>query len=354
MNSRAFFSFVALFLLSSSTAFSLRAREDALEHKTLPAHVDIGKNVTLVIHGGAGVIERAKMTPEMERGYRVALDQALQAGQQMLEKNGSSVDAVEAAIRVLEDSPLFNAGKGAVFTNDGANRLDASIMEGKERRGGAVASVSIIKNPISAARVVMEKSKHVLMAGRGAETFVAAHGVEVVDPSYFFTLQRWQSFQDALKRDRAKAKKGARLPGSTDRYLGTVGAVAVDRSGNLAAGTSTGGMTNVKFGRVGDSPIIGAGTYADNDACAVSGTGHGEIFIRFSVAHDIAARVRYQQISVGEAARKAIDGLPYEEDGVGGVIVLDKKGNCAQVFNTEGMHRGYATADGKRIVAIYK
>jgi beta-aspartyl-peptidase (threonine type) len=307
-----------------------------------------GRDVVLVIHGGAGVIEKTKMTKGEAAKHEAVIHEALQAGYARL-KGGSSLDAVEAAIRVLEDSPLFNAGKGAAFPSDGINRLDASIMEGKEKRAGAVAGVSIIKNPIVAARKVMEKSEHVLLVGRGAEIFAADHGLEIVDPAYFWTEPRWQRLQEMRKKEKASTSRREPL----DRYFGTVGAVAVDDAGNIAAGTSTGGLTNVKFGRVGDSPIIGAGTYADNNACGVSGTGHGEIFIRFSVAHDIAALVKYRQLAVHEAARTVLDGLPPEEGGVGGVIVLDRQRNCGMAFNTEGMYRGYVTRDGKRLVAIY-
>ncbi|MGE3805603.1 MAG: isoaspartyl peptidase/L-asparaginase family protein [Gemmataceae bacterium] len=306
-------------------------------------------NIVLAIHGGAGVIERDKMTPEREKAYRETLEKALRAGHAALDKKGgTSLDAVEAAIRVLEDSPLFNAGKGAVFTHEGHNELDASIMAGKSKNGGAVAGVQCLKNPISAARLVMEKSPHVLLTGRGAVRFAAEHDLEAVDPSYFYTLERWQQLQERLKRD----KKGAKA-GTFRDYFGTVGAVALDGQGNLAAGTSTGGMTNKRFNRVGDSPIIGAGTYADNEACAVSGTGHGEVFIRFAVAHDVAARMKYQQKSVSEAARAAIAQLPEEPGGVGGVIALDARGNYAAAFNTDGMYRGTITRDGKIHIAIY-
>lgn len=296
--------------------------------------------IALVIHGGAGTITRESMTPEREKEYREKLEEALRIGYAILEKGGSALDAVEATIRVMEDSPLFNAGKGAVFTHDGRNELDASIMDGKDHKAGAVAGVTIVRNPISAARAVMEKSVHVMMSGRGAELFATQAGLEIVDPSYFWTEQRWKSLQRQLVEDEKK--------------FGTVGAVAVDRDGNLAAGTSTGGMTNKQFGRVGDSPIIGAGTYADNGSCAVSGTGHGEFFIRWNVAADIAALVRYRNLTVQQAGDEVIQKKLKAVGGEGGVIILDPQGNFATPFNSEGMYRGWIGPDGKPEIAIYK
>jgi beta-aspartyl-peptidase (threonine type) len=311
--------------------------------------------VVLAIHGGAGVVPKEKMTPELEKKYRADLELALRQGYKALQRDGgTSVDAVEAAVKVLEDSPRFNAGKGAVFTHDGRNELDAAIMEGKTKRAGAVAGLTIIKNPISAARAVMEKSPHVLLVGRGADLFATEQGLEVVDPSYFWTRERWLELQEALrqeKQDRARpGSSGARV---VPRDLGTVGAVALDRHGTLAAATSTGGLTNKRFGRVGDSPLIGAGTYADNGACAVSATGHGEIFIRYTVAHEIACRIKYGKLAVQEAADAVVGDLPKEPGGVGGVICLDAKGQLAMSFNTEGMYRGHVTKDGTIHVAIY-
>lgn len=308
--------------------------------------------VVLVIHGGAGVRPKDKMTPELEKQYRADLEQALKAGRQALERaKGTSLDGVEAAIKVLEDSPRFNAGKGAVFTHEGRNELDASIMAGKTQMAGAVAGVTILKNPISAARAVMEKSPHVMLIGRGAELFATEHGIEAVDPAYFWTLERWNALKEALEEEK-KSKKGSWKP-PYDRYFGTVGAVALDRQGNLAAGTSTGGMTNKRFGRVGDTPLIGAGTYADNATCGVSCTGHGEIFIRFAVAKDVAARMKYKKLDVVKAAAEALKELPEEEDGVGGLIALDAKGNVAMPYNTRGMYRGTITRAGQIKVWIY-
>ena len=310
------------------------------------------ENVVLAIHGGAGVIDRKKMTPELEKAYRDDLTRALQEGYQALQK-GTSLDGVEAAIKVLEDSPRFNAGKGAVFTHDGRNELDAAIMDGR-RRAGAVAGVTRVKNPIAAARAVLEQSDQVLLVGEGADRFALGKGVEEVSPVYFWTEPRWKQLQDALREEEAKGRPGRRgdLPAPPDRHFGTVGAVALWK-GRLAAGTSTGGLTNKRPGRVGDSPIVGAGTYAEDGVCAVSATGHGEVFIEHVVAHDIAARMKYKGQSVQEAAGAVLRELPEEEGGVGGLIALDARGNLATPFNTPGMYRGHVTADGKVYVAIY-
>ena len=306
----------------------------------------------LVMHGGAGTITRKSMTPEAEKQYRETLEQALRTGQAILTRGGTSIDAVEASIRVLEDSPLFNAGKGAVFTHEGKNELDAAIMDGRTMKAGSVAGVTIIRNPISAARAVMEKSKHVMMVGRGAELFATKMGLEIVDPSYFWTERRWKSLQQELLNEQ---KPQASLPVADDHKYGTVGAVALDRDGNLAAGTSTGGTTNKMYGRVGDAPIIGAGTYAANDSVAVSATGAGEYFIRWTVAYDIAALVKYRGLSVQQAADEVINrklkAIPGAE---GGVIAMDRQGNFAMPFNSEGMYRGWIGGDGVPHVEIYK
>jgi len=322
---------------------------------------DVGvSQVVLGVHGGTG-LPKKEMTPELEKALRAGLDRALAAGYEKLQTAGAtSLDAVEAAIRVLEDSPHFNAGKGAVFTHEGRNELDASIMEGKTKRAGAVAGVTIIKNPITSARAVMEKSKHVLLMGRGAELFATQAGLEIVDPTYFWTEPRWKQIQEVWKKE-GRAPHDPPRAGSTNepanawgtRQLGTVGAVALDQAGNLAAGTSTGGMNNKMSGRVGDSPIIGAGTYADNEACAVSATGHGEYFIRYVVAHDIAALVKYKGLSVEVAAGEVVKGKLKAAGGEGGVIVLDAKGNFAMSYNSEGLYRGYVTGGGERRVFLY-
>jgi beta-aspartyl-peptidase (threonine type) len=323
----------------------------------------VGPEWAFAVHGGAGTARRESMTPELESQYTAALTAALEAGQEILASGGSSLDAVEAALRLLEDSPLFNAGKGAVFTHDGRNELDASIMDGASLAAGAVAELRHVKNPISLARRVMEASPHVMMAGVGAEEFALEQGIELVPARYFFTERRWQSLQRAREAEgRAEAERGAGAEpraeaepvGALGERLGTVGAVALDRHGNLAAGTTTGGMTNKRFGRIGDSPIIGAGTYADNRACAVSGTGHGEFFIRNAVAHDICVRVLYLEESIGEAADAVVMGVLVEQGGDGGVIALGPEGAIAMPFNTPSMLRGYVTSEEGPVVEIFR
>ena len=318
------------------------------------------KNFVLVIHGGAGTILKKDMTPDSEKAYTESLEKALRKGYSILSKGGSAVDAVEAVVRLLEDNPLFNAGKGAVFTHDGKIELDAAIMNGKTLEAGAVAGVTNIKNPITAARRVMEKSGHVLLIGKGAEAFAAEQGLDMVDPSYFYTEARWKSFQKQLLEDSLKARKKDTMrktlnqPGNNDSKYGTVGAVALDMQGNLAAATSTGGMSNKKFGRVGDVPIIGAGTYASNQTCAVSCTGWGEFFIRLVVAKTVSDLIEYKKISLQKATEEMIMNKVPQLGGDGGLIAVDKKGNIAMPFNTSGMYRGYIRSDGKRVVKIYK
>jgi beta-aspartyl-peptidase (threonine type) len=308
----------------------------------------------LVIHGGAGTITRAEMTAARETAYREKLTEALETGHRILAAGGPGLDAVEATIRVMEDSPLFNAGKGAVFTAAGRNELDASIMDGARGKAGAVAGVTTVKNPISAARAVMEKTWHVLLTADGADAFAAEAGLETVEPDYFFTERRWSSLQRAREREGLAplARPAVVEPSPEDPAHGTVGALALDSHGQLAAGTSTGGMTNKRFGRVGDSPILGAGTWADR-RCAVSGTGQGEYFIRLTIARDICARVDYLELSLAEAADQVIHGALTEAGGTGGVIALDADGNMATPFNTEGMYRGWIAADGVAHVEIY-
>jgi beta-aspartyl-peptidase (threonine type) len=303
----------------------------------------------LVIHGGAGTIRRADVTPEKEAEYTERLTAALAAGHELLGANGSALDAVEAVIRLLEDSPLFNAGKGAVFTAARRNELDASIMDGAALEAGAVAGVTTVRNPISAARAVMERTPHVLLSGPGAEAFAAEAGLEIVDPSYFATERRLRALERAQERE---TEESARASGEPDRYLGTVGAVALDRQGRIAAGTSTGGMTNKRHGRIGDSPIIGAGTYA-NAECGVSATGHGEYFIRHAVAFDICARATYEGRTAGEAAHHVIHEVLAPRGGSGGVITLDRQGRHAAAFNTDGMYRGWIGVDGEPHVAMF-
>lgn len=305
----------------------------------------------IVVHGGAGTILKENMTPEKEKEYRDALNKALDIGEEILKNGGSSLDAVEQSIRYMEDSPLFNAGKGAVFTHEGKNEMDASFMSGKDQNAGAVGGVTNIKNPISAARAVLEKSEHVMMAGKGAEEFSELQGLKMVDPSYFRTERRWNSLQRILQSEKDKTELSE--DDDLDKKHGTVGCVALDKDGNIAAGTSTGGMTNKKFNRIGDSPIIGAGTYADNATCGVSSTGHGEYFIRYTVARDIAALMEYGNKTLVEAGEYIINKKLVEKGGTGGVVALDKMGNVAMPFNTPGMYRGYAKP-GERIVKIYK
>jgi beta-aspartyl-peptidase (threonine type) len=344
------------FLAMSSLHWSLAVCGVLLATAVVPSQpAQTAAKVVLVIHGGAGVEDRKELSAELEKQYRDTLEQALRAGHTALQKDGgTSLDAVEAAIRVFEDSGRFNAGRGAVFTREGRNELDASIMEGKTKHGGAVAGVTRTKNPIAAARAVMEKSEHVLMIGDGADRFARSVGLTEVNPLYFWTEKSWKELEEAKKSaERKKADGGGRADWPC-KHFGTVGAVALDRSGNLAAGTSTGGLTYKRAGRVGDSPIIGAGTYADNEACAVSCTGHGEVFIRHAVAHDIIARMKYKKLPLAEAADEVFGGLPKEEGGVGGLIALDRQGNFVLRYNTNGMPRGSITADGKTSIAIYE
>ncbi|WP_197286259.1 isoaspartyl peptidase/L-asparaginase family protein [Pedobacter sp. PACM 27299] len=314
----------------------------------------------MVIHGGAGTILKKNMSPEKEAAYVADLTKSLQAGYNAIKAGKSSLDAVEAAIHVMEDSPLFNAGKGAVFTHDGRNEMDAAVMDGKTLMAGAVAGVTLIKNPISAARAVMEKSEHVMMVGPGAEAFAKQVKLEIVDPKYFFTKERWDGLQKAIQQDSVKAvldhgsKKTEKLGTQNRDYkFGTVGTVALDKAGNLAAGTSTGGMTNKKYGRVGDAPIIGAGTYANNATAGISCTGWGEFYIRNVVAHDISAMMEYKNMTVAEASNAALEKVG-KMGGDGGLIAMDQQGHVAMPFNTAGMYRGTVTADGKIEVFIYK
>ena len=303
--------------------------------------------IAIAIHGGAGVINRASMTAENERAYREDLGHALDAGYGVLESGGTSLDAVVAAVKILEDSPYFNAGKGAVFNHEGVNELDAAIMDGRTQMAGAVAGVRHVRNPIELARLVMERSPHVLLAGEGAGEFALEQGVTLVPGSYFYTERRWKQLEEAQKAERTASLQ------EDIGYFGTVGAVARDRNGNLAAATSTGGTTNKRWGRIGDSPLIGAGTYADNETCAVSATGSGEFFIRAVVAHEICARVRLSKVSAAEAARDVIHGKLKDIGGDGGVIVVDRNGELSLEFNTEGMFRGARDSRGRREIAIY-
>ena len=321
MNRIIAFSFALLIILGLSILF-----------KPIEKSVDFA----IAIHGGAGTITRKNMTAETEAAYRSKLEEALNIGSIILENGGTSLDAVVAAISIMEDSELFNAGKGAVFTNAGTNELDASIMDGSNLLAGAVAGVKTVKNPITAARKVMENTWHVMLSGEGADQFAKEQNLEIVDPSYFYTQRRW----DYLKKVQA------------EKY-GTVGCVALDKNGNIAAGTSTGGMTNKKWNRIGDAPIIGAGTYANNKSCAVSSTGWGEYFIRGVVAYDIAALMEYKNLSIRKAAKTVIEKIS-KMGGDGGVIAIDNQGNIAMEMNTSGMYRAHINSKGEIDVKIYK
>jgi L-asparaginase / beta-aspartyl-peptidase len=312
-------------------------------------HADGAHPLAIAIHGGAGVIDRAQMAPEREASYLAGLSVALDAGYWILERGGSSLDAVTEAVRLMEDDPQFNAGRGAVLTHDGEAELDASIMDGVGPRAGAVAGIRHVKNPIGLARLVMDKSPYVMLIGEGAEQFAREQGLEFVPNTYFRTPYREQELQRALQRQR-HSEKGGPAPGT---ITGTVGAVALDRAGNLAAATSTGGMTNKRYGRVGDSPIIGAGTYANNESCAVSATGSGEFFIRAVVAYDIHALVHYKQLSLRDAAREVVQVKLKRAGGDGGIIAIDRAGHITLEFNCEGMFRGARDSRGRRDVAIY-
>ena len=307
--------------------------------------------ITLVIHGGAGTILQKNFTPEKEKAYREKLTEALNTGYQILEGGGTSIEAVVETIKIMENSPLFNAGKGAVFTNQGKNELDASIMDGNSGEAGAVAGVTTIKNPIEAALAVMRHSSHVMMSGKGAVEFAEQQGLELVDSSYFFTKRRFKSLQKAKKKEKSQTSYYLDSP---DYKYGTVGAVALDQAGNIAAGTSTGGMTNKRYGRIGDSPIIGAGTFAENTSCGISATGHGEFFIRNVVAYDIAALMKYKGLSIKEATEEVVMKKLVEKKGSGGVVGLDLEGNIVMTFNTPGMYRGYINQKGNAIVKIFK
>ena len=301
--------------------------------------------IAIAIHGGAGTILKSELSAEQEAAFHAALEAAVQSGHDVLAQGGDAMDAVVAAVVMLEDSPLFNAGKGAVFNYEGGNELDAAIMDGSSLNAGAVAAVTRVKNPILLARTVLDASPHVLLVGKGAETLASEHGLEMVSPEYFhtpFRRKQWRERRNAASAD---------VP--PHAFFSTVGAVALDRRGKLAAATSTGGMTNKRYGRVGDVPVIGAGTYADSEVCAVSATGHGEYFIRSVVAHDICAISRYRGVSLHEAAKEVVLGKLVERGGSGGIIAVDPAGRVSLVFNSQGMYRAAIDARGRRTVAIF-
>ena len=315
--------------------------------------------IAIAIHGGAGSIERSKISSEKEKAYQAKLKEALDAGYTVLDKGGASLDAITTAINILENSPLFNAGKGSVYTHEAEHELDASIMDGKTRQAGAVAAVKHIENPINLARLIMDKSVHVMLSGKGAEEFAVSQGMELVDNKIFDTKSRLESLKRAQEQ-MAEAKLNKQsyqeaydaLP--SEYKIGTVGAVALDRNGNLAAGTSTGGMTNKRLGRIGDAPIIGAGTFAENESGAVSATGHGEYFIRYNVAADICARVKYQGKTITQAGNEVIHDVLMPVGGTGGVIIIDSKGNMSLPFNTKGMFRATKSSISPTYIGMFK
>src|SRR5581483_2072408 len=312
-------------------------------------------NIAIAIHGGAGTLMNGVVSPEREKAYHEKLSEALMAGYNILSQGGTSVDAVEASVRVLEDCPLFNSGKGSVFNSDGVNEMDAAIMNGKTLKAGAVAEVHTVRNPITAAKAVMEHSKHVLLASHGAEKFAKERGLEIVDPKYFYDEERYQQWI-ATKDTDINAWAGDAMPvpdGKSEKKFGTVGAVAIDNQGNLAAATSTGGINNKKFGRIGDCPIIGAGTYANNKTCAVSCTGEGEFFIRNVVAYDISALMEYKNLTLAQATTEVVKKVA-QLGGEGGLVAIDAQGNISAPFNTSSMFRGWINAAGEKFTGIFR
>jgi L-asparaginase / beta-aspartyl-peptidase len=309
--------------------------------------------IGLAIHGGAGTVARDKMTPEMERDIRAGLRRALDAGHQILQSSGTSLDAVVASVRAMEDDPLFNAGKGAVFTSAGTHEMDAAIMDGKTLKAGSVGGVRHVRNPITLARAVMDRSHHVMFVGEGAELFAKEVGAELVDENYFYTAERWQALQRVQKAEADARSSGKEFVISDQDRHGTIGAVALDRAGDLAAATSTGGNTNKKPGRLGDTPIIGAGTYANNQTCAMSATGDGEYFMRLVAGHEISALMEHCAMPLERAAQAVIAKIT-DLGGGGGLIAIDKNGNISLPFNTAGMYRGQIDSTGQTIVEIYR
>lgn len=313
---------------------------------------------SIIIHGGAGTILRKNMSPEKEAAYKATLEEAIQVGYNILKNGGSSLDAVQKTINIMEDSPLFNAGKGAVFTNAGTNEHDASIMDGKTLNAGASAGTTIVKNPINLARTVMDHSPHVMLSGNGANAFAKEQGLQIVEPDYFYTEKRHKSLEKIKETEKLELDHDDKMAfydeDIKNSKFGTVGCAALDKNGNLAAGTSTGGMTNKRWGRVGDSPIIGAGTYANNNTCAVSSTGWGEYFIRAMVAYDISALMEYKDLSLKEAAKEVIQNKLTNLGGTGGIVAVDKNGDMVAEFNTAGMYRATMNDQGELSIGIYK
>ncbi len=348
----AFFGTLACNNSAEENSVNSETPEVASEEKdTIP-------NFGIVIHGGAGTILKENMSDSLEQQYRAKLEEAIRTGHEILANGGTALEAVQRTINVMENSPLFNAGKGAVFTNEGTNELDASIMDGATLNAGAVAGVTTIKNPINLAYEVMVNSEHVLLAGKGAEKFAEEQGIEIVDPQYFYTEERYKSLQRIREQEKTQLDHDDQKTAFLDPYIkdskfGTVGCAALDKNGNLAAGTSTGGMTNKRYNRIGDAPIIGAGTYANNKTVAVSSTGWGEFFIRGMVAYDISALMEYKGLSLEEAAREVIQEKIPALGGDGGIIAIDHEGNVAMEFNTAGMYRAKMNRDGELEIGIY-
>ncbi len=344
-----------LSLVVASLLF-IACKHDLKTEKASVAETPKQQEFAIVIHGGAGTILKEYMTDSLEAAYKAKLTEAIQTGYKILENGGSSLEAVQHTINVMENSPLFNSAKGAVFTHEGKNELDASIMDGATLNAGAIAGVTQVKNPINLAYEVMVNSDHVLLSGEGAETFAKERGIELVDPSYFFTQNRYDALQRALEREKQDSISKASAfydPFIKNEKYGTVGCVALDKNGNLAAGTSTGGMTNKRYNRIGDSPIIGSGTYANNATCGVSSTGWGEYFIRGQVAYDISAQMEYAGKSLPEATTDVIQKKLTKLGGTGGIVALDHYGNPSMEFNTEGMYRAYMNDQGKLTIGIY-
>jgi beta-aspartyl-peptidase (threonine type) len=350
-----------LFSLSLFLACNTSAKKETQTNETIETEKaqDSVENFGIVIHGGAGTILKENMSDSLEQAYKAKLEEAIRTGHEILANGGTAIEAVQRTINIMENSPLFNAGKGAVFTNEGKNELDASIMEGKTLNAGAVSGVTTVKNPINLAWEVMENSEHVMLSGKGAEQFAKERNLEIVNPEYFYTENRFKSLERLKERNSEKTEldhdgKTAFVdPFIKDSKFGTVGCAALDKNGNLAAGTSTGGMTNKKWGRIGDAPIIGAGTYANNKTAAISATGWGEFFIRGVVAYDISAMMEYKEMSLAEAAKEVIQNKNPQLGGNGGIIAIDRNGNVSMEFNTAGMYRAKMNKDGDLEIGIY-
>ena len=343
--------FLFSFILLTACNKNNTTQESSTEKPGNKTEQDFG----IVLHGGAGNILKENLTDSLEQAYKIKLEEAIRTGHEILANGGTAIEAVQRTINLMEDSPLFNSAKGAVFTNEGKNELDASIMDGETLNAGAVSGVTNVKNPINLAYEVMVNSEHVMLSGKGAEQFAKEQGLEIVDPEYFYTEKRYRSMERAREREKEKNNKTAFYdPFIKDEKFGTVGCAALDKYGNLAAGTSTGGMTNKKYNRIGDAPIIGAGTYANNKTCAVSSTGWGEFFIRGVVAYDISAMMEYKGVSLQEAARKVIQEKVPDLGGNGGIIAIDHNGNVAMEFNTSGMYRAAMNKNAELTIGLYQ